>query len=62
MIAPGGGRIVAHYWGIESARKNLTSAATSGLVSETKNPQRHRKRQGDSFIAGAGFEPATFGL
>ena len=48
----------------DKARRKVTLAATIApeLVPETRNPRRPRGRSGKSSIAGAGFEPATFGL
>ena len=48
----------------DKAEHQLHLAATvpGELVSENEKPPTPQKASGDSFIAGAGFEPATFGL
>jgi hypothetical protein len=48
----------------DKPNRTLTVAATvtPELVLENENPRRAVAPSGKSFIAGAGFEPATFGL
>jgi hypothetical protein len=48
----------------DKANRRLTLAATitPELVPQNEKPRRPEGRSGNSLIAGAGFEPATFGL
>jgi hypothetical protein len=41
---------------------HLAATVPGELVTENEKPPTPEKASGDSFIAGAGFEPATFGL
>jgi site-specific DNA recombinase len=43
-------------------RLELSATVTPELVPESEKPRPDQARSGNSYIAGAGFEPATFGL
>jgi hypothetical protein len=45
-----------------SGRLQLAATVTAELVGEDEKPRVPGKASGNSSIAGAGFEPATFGL
>jgi hypothetical protein len=53
--------VTATYWK-DSRRLELTATVTPELLSADQATSAIRRRSQDLGIAGAGFEPATFGL
>jgi hypothetical protein len=46
----------------EQRALRLAATLSPALIPASQRPDRPRRRSGKSFIAGAGFEPATSGL
>ena len=53
---------VAATYDKPNARLELSATVTTELVTDQEKSDRPEGRSRDSVIAGAGFEPATFGL